>query len=180
MYNSCPGPIDPAEKERFRAHGLYLRSAGNQRSTLYAVHHGGRESIEVFELDARAKPPTLTWVGCAIPPDPIGLNSWFPCLTAVSSVQISWRAISMQASAAKCWRAKTMGSCGNGAPEKAGRRCRAAKPPAPMDWKYRRTGNGSTLLRGQPVVLSNVARPDAGQERQHSARFSRGQYPLGG
>ena len=74
-YNSCPGPIDPAEKERFRAHGLYLRSAGNQRSTLFVVHHGDRESIEVFEFDARAKPPTLTWTGCAVAPDPIGLNS---------------------------------------------------------------------------------------------------------
>jgi hypothetical protein len=74
-YASCPGPIDPAEKERFRAHGLYLREGGNQRDTLYVVHHGNRESIEVFEFDARAKPPTLTWIGCAVAPDPIGLNS---------------------------------------------------------------------------------------------------------
>ena len=39
------------------------------------VHHGNRESIEIFELDARPKPPVLTWIGCAIAPDPIGLNS---------------------------------------------------------------------------------------------------------
>lgn len=74
-YDSCPGPIDPAEKERFRAHGLYLRNGRNSVHTLYVVHHGNRESIEVFEFDARAKPPTLTWVGCAVAPDPIGLNS---------------------------------------------------------------------------------------------------------
>lgn len=74
-YGSCPGPIDPAEKERFRAHGLYLRTGGNQIHTLFVVHHGNRESIEVFEFDARAKPPTLSWVGCAVAPDPIGLNS---------------------------------------------------------------------------------------------------------
>jgi sugar lactone lactonase YvrE len=74
-YGSCPGPIDPAEKEKFRAHGLYLRSGGNQIHTLFVVHHGNRESIEVFEFDARAKPPTLSWVGCAVAPDPIGLNS---------------------------------------------------------------------------------------------------------
>jgi len=42
--------------------------------TLYAVHHGPRESVEVFEVDARAKPPVLTWIGCAVAPDPIGLN----------------------------------------------------------------------------------------------------------
>jgi hypothetical protein len=74
-YGSCPGPIDPAEKERFRAHGLYLRNGGNQIHTLFVVHHGNRESIEVFEFDARARPPALSWVGCAVAPDPIGLNS---------------------------------------------------------------------------------------------------------
>jgi sugar lactone lactonase YvrE len=42
---------------------------------LYVVHHGNRESIEVFEFDAHAKPPALTWVGCAVAPDPIGLNA---------------------------------------------------------------------------------------------------------
>src|SRR5436190_7839218 len=74
-YGSCPGPIDPAEKEKFRAHGLYLRSGRNSVHTLFVVHHGNRESIEVFELDARQKAPTLTWIGCAVAPDPIGLNS---------------------------------------------------------------------------------------------------------
>jgi sugar lactone lactonase YvrE len=42
---------------------------------LYLVHHGTRESIEVFEFDGRLKPPALTWIGCAVAPDPIGLNS---------------------------------------------------------------------------------------------------------
>jgi len=74
-YDSCPGPIDPAEKDKFRAHGLYLRPARNAVHTLYVVHHGNRESIEVFEFDARPKSPTLTWIGCAVAPDPIGLNS---------------------------------------------------------------------------------------------------------
>ncbi len=74
-YDSCPGPIDPEEKERFRAHGLSLRPGKNSSHTLYVVHHGTRESIEVFELDGRAKPPTLTWIGCAVAPDPVGLNS---------------------------------------------------------------------------------------------------------
>ena len=74
-YDSCPGPVDPAEKEKLRAHGIYLRAGNNSVHTLYVVHHGNRESIEVFELDARTKAPTLTWIGCAIAPDPIGLNS---------------------------------------------------------------------------------------------------------
>ena len=74
-YASCPGPIPATEKERFRAHGLYLRPGRNQSDTLLVVHHGDRESIEIFQLDAHAKPPVLTWTGCAVAPDPIGLNS---------------------------------------------------------------------------------------------------------
>ena len=72
-YDSCPGPIDPEERDKFRAHGLALGPGRNSLHTLYVVHHGNRESIEVFEFDARAK--ALTWIGCAVPPEPIGLNS---------------------------------------------------------------------------------------------------------
>ena len=74
-YDSCPGPLDAAAKAKFRTHGLYLRAGRNSVHTLYAVYHGVRESIEVFEVDARGKMPTLTWVGCAAVPEPIGLNS---------------------------------------------------------------------------------------------------------
>jgi hypothetical protein len=73
-YESCPGPIG-SEGDKFRAHGLYLRPGQSAVHTLYVVHHGGRESIEVFEFDARTNAPTLTWIGCAVAPDPIGLNS---------------------------------------------------------------------------------------------------------
>ena len=74
MYDSCPGPIG-SEGEKFRAHGLYLRPGSNAVHTLYVVHHGDRESIEVFEFDARPKAPVLTWIGCAVAPEPLGLNS---------------------------------------------------------------------------------------------------------
>ena len=74
-YNTCPGPPDAADKAKFLTHGLALRAGRNSTHTLYAVHHGGRESIEVFEVDARGKTPALTWIGCAVVPDPIGLNS---------------------------------------------------------------------------------------------------------
>lgn len=73
-YDSCPGPIG-SEGDTFRAHGLYLRPGPNAVHTLYVVHHGDRESIEVFEFDARPKPPALTWIGCVVAPDPIGLNA---------------------------------------------------------------------------------------------------------
>src|SRR2546423_9613206 len=74
-YDGCPGAPDAAEKASFRTHGLALRPGRNSTHTLYAVHHGKRESIEVFQVDARATPPSLTWIGCAVVADPIGLNS---------------------------------------------------------------------------------------------------------
>ena len=62
-YPTCPGPIDPQEGDDFRAHGLYLTAGSGGVHTLHVVHHGFRESIEVFEVDARGTSPTLTWVG---------------------------------------------------------------------------------------------------------------------
>src|SRR5215471_11721573 len=58
IYDSCPRPMG-SEGDKFRAHGLYLRPGPNAVHTLYLVHHGDRESIEVFEFNARPKPPTL-------------------------------------------------------------------------------------------------------------------------
>jgi hypothetical protein len=77
-YDSCPGVPDAAQKAKFRTHGLALRAGKNSTHTLYAVHHGSRESVEVFEVDARGKTPTLTWIGCAVAPEPVGLNSVVP------------------------------------------------------------------------------------------------------
>ena len=48
-YANCPGPLDP---KQMVLHGLSLRPAAGGRYTVYATNHGGRESIEVFELDA--------------------------------------------------------------------------------------------------------------------------------
>ena len=74
-YPTCPGPIDPAEGAAFRAHGLYLEPGDAGVHTVYLVHHGNRESIEVFEVDGNANPPELTWVGCAVAPEGLTLNS---------------------------------------------------------------------------------------------------------
>jgi hypothetical protein len=69
------GPPDAAFKAKFLTHGLYLQEGRNSVHKLYVVVHGGREAVEVFELDAKPQTPTLTWIGCAVAPDPIGLNS---------------------------------------------------------------------------------------------------------
>lgn len=77
-YASCPGPVDPAEGENFRAHGLNVRPGTGGVHTVYVVHHGLRESVEIFEIDTKGKDPSFTWIGCVVAPDPIGLNSVSP------------------------------------------------------------------------------------------------------
>lgn len=77
-YDTCPGAPEADDKAKFTTHGLALRVGRNSTHTLYAVHHGKRESIEVFEIDTKPKTPVVTWIGCAVAPDPIGLNSVVP------------------------------------------------------------------------------------------------------
>lgn len=77
-YDTCPGRPDAAQKAMFTTHGTALREGRNSVHTLYVVNHSQRESIEVFELDAKTNPPSLAWIGCAVAPDPIGLNEVIP------------------------------------------------------------------------------------------------------
>jgi hypothetical protein len=56
-------------------HGLSLRPAQTGRYTLYATNHGGRESIEAFELDVRGAAPAATWIGCVLMPSGMAANS---------------------------------------------------------------------------------------------------------
>jgi hypothetical protein len=81
-YATCPGPLDPKQA---LLHGLSLRSAASGRYTVYATNHGGRESVEVFELSASAgalgagasaeAAPTATWIGCVLAPGKMSFNS---------------------------------------------------------------------------------------------------------
>jgi hypothetical protein len=74
-YSACPGAPDLG---KFSAHGLNLRPGNNGVHTLYVVNHGGREAIELFELDATKTEPTVTWVGCAVMPPHTWPNSVAP------------------------------------------------------------------------------------------------------
>jgi hypothetical protein len=71
-YAKCPGPLDPKQAV---LHGLSLRAAPAGRYTVYATNHGGRESIEVFELDMRGATPSATWIGCVLLPKDLAANS---------------------------------------------------------------------------------------------------------
>ena len=64
-YPDCPGPVD---MKVFGPHGLDLIRTGGKHRTLYAVNHGGRESVEVFRVDLTRSRPAFTWVGCVVAP----------------------------------------------------------------------------------------------------------------
>lgn len=72
VYGACPGAPDP---ENFISHGLNIRPGKGGHSTLYVVGHGGREAIEVFDVDATGDAPVLTWTGCVETPDEMEANS---------------------------------------------------------------------------------------------------------
>jgi DNA-binding beta-propeller fold protein YncE len=64
-YPDCPGPL---EMKTFGPHGLDLTRSGGTHRTLYAVNHGGRESVEVFIVDLSKSRPVFTWKGCVVAP----------------------------------------------------------------------------------------------------------------
>jgi len=71
-FAGCSAPLDPKVAV---LHGLSLRAAETGRYTLYATNHGGRESVEVFEVDSRGSAPTATWIGCVTTPNNFAVNS---------------------------------------------------------------------------------------------------------
>jgi DNA-binding beta-propeller fold protein YncE len=74
-YPGCPGPPAATPGAAFTTHGLWLEPGTGNNRHLFVVAHGARESVEVFTVDARGATPVLTWIGCAVAADPIGLNS---------------------------------------------------------------------------------------------------------
>ncbi len=72
MYGACPGSPDP---NTLITHGLNVRPRSAERATLYAVSHGAREAIEVFDIDATGDRPVLTWIGCVEMPHGLDANS---------------------------------------------------------------------------------------------------------
>jgi hypothetical protein len=71
-YAACPGPLDP---KQMVLHGLSLRPGAGGHYTVYATNHGGRESVEVWDLDASGAAPAATWIGCVETPNKMALNS---------------------------------------------------------------------------------------------------------
>jgi hypothetical protein len=73
-YPDCPGPPGQGGAE-FTTHGVYVEAGNGPVYKVFVVGHGARESIEVLQVDTAPAMPAVTWLGCVIAPDPIGLNS---------------------------------------------------------------------------------------------------------
>ena len=71
-YSDCASPPDP---KLFNVQGISLRARSTAQYTLYAAHHGGRESIEIFTVEMRGDAPSLAWNGCVLMPEGLAANS---------------------------------------------------------------------------------------------------------
>jgi hypothetical protein len=71
-YSDCPGAPVPSD---LITHGLDVRRKTSDASELFAVNHGGRESIEVFDLHVDHDGAKLTWKGCVILPSDMSANA---------------------------------------------------------------------------------------------------------
>ena len=71
-FASCATAPTP---QSLNTHGLNIRANGPRRAKLYVVGHGGREAIEIFDVDATGAEPSLTWRGCVPMPEGLAANS---------------------------------------------------------------------------------------------------------
>ncbi|MBI4164534.1 MAG: hypothetical protein HY508_02240 [Acidobacteria bacterium] len=77
-YPECPAP-----PESISSHGLNVRPLGGKKFRLYAVNHGGRESVEIIDVAIHGEQLLTTWRGCIRapeegPPEGIWPNSVAP------------------------------------------------------------------------------------------------------
>jgi hypothetical protein len=68
--NHCPKP----QSSLFSPHGIDLMTRNDGKEQLLVVNHGGRESVEFFELIQLNNEWQLNWKGCALPPDDPFIN----------------------------------------------------------------------------------------------------------
>lgn len=71
-YADCPGPLTAPQ---LITHGLDIRRRPDGSSELFAVNHGGRESIEVFAIRPQGDGLQLHWKGCVLVPAEVSSNA---------------------------------------------------------------------------------------------------------
>ncbi len=63
--SDCP----PPPVDAFSPHGIDIQRLASGDHALYAVNHGGRESVEMFEVQDDGERIGLVWRGCVLAPD---------------------------------------------------------------------------------------------------------------
>ena len=66
-------PCKAPDMKRLQTHGLDVTPEHEGVTTVYAVNHGERESVEVFRLNAAKA--AAEWVGCVVMPEGVSPNS---------------------------------------------------------------------------------------------------------
>jgi hypothetical protein len=62
---ACP----PPPTDVFSPHGIDLEQIDGGRQALYVINHGGRESVEMFEVHDDGAEIRLQWRGCVVAPE---------------------------------------------------------------------------------------------------------------
>ncbi|MEJ6678332.1 hypothetical protein [Parasphingorhabdus sp.] len=65
----------PPDTQTLITHGISLAAGENGVHRLYVVGHGGREAIELFNVDANGEKPLVRWAGCVPLPEGLEANS---------------------------------------------------------------------------------------------------------
>ncbi|MDE2050847.1 MAG: hypothetical protein KGJ72_07500 [Gammaproteobacteria bacterium] len=81
----CPGSPEGGELD---TQGLSLRALSSGHYRLYAANHGGRESIEIFDVSMAGGAPVPRWRGCVLMPagDAANAVSSYPDGTIIATV----------------------------------------------------------------------------------------------
>jgi hypothetical protein len=66
-------PCTPPDLKGLATHGLDVTPAHGGITTVYAINHGGRDSVEVFQMNTGKG--TAEWVGCVVTPPAVNPNS---------------------------------------------------------------------------------------------------------
>jgi len=75
-----PDTTTPPDWEVFGPHGIALGEQKGDKITLFAVNHGAREAVQVFEIDYSGDTPTFTWIGTVLSPEDgfVDAVAWIP------------------------------------------------------------------------------------------------------
>lgn len=73
FYPDCPGVLTP---DLFSGHGMAFGEAADGKIKLFAINHGAREAVEVFNVTLSGEDrPHIEWVGCVPGPEGAYMNS---------------------------------------------------------------------------------------------------------